>query len=283
MKALIILFLLPLILWTPKVEAKESNSIRVITYNTWGLPRPFLIKAKRFKQIATSIGQFEADIIGFQETFTKYAKILSTLKEYPYYRYGSPKIKGKKLIDSGLLTISKFPIVDSDYIVYSKCSGTDCLAAKGILWTKIAVPGIGDINVFNSHLNAGASKKVKRVQLGEAWEFIQKHLDGRSTIFLGDLNIQPDTVFYNYIKYYMDFEDSLDLYLADNPEYYDDKHVIYTYVIWKRLFWRRLDYFWLKDIGTKHMGVNKYQVIFNDKNGEKLSDHLGIMLDLEFN
>ena len=168
-------------------------------------------------------------------------------------------------------------------MIFSKCTGTDCFAAKGVLWTKIDVPGVGLINIFNTHFNAGASKKAKNVQLREAWDFIQQHLGNRSTVFLGDMNIQPDTVYYNYIKYYMDFEDSLDLYLQDNPQYYDDKHVIYTYVIWKRLFWRRLDYFWLKDIGPRHMGVKKYQVIFNNRNGNKLSDHLGIMLDLEFN
>jgi len=263
--------------------ALATNKLRVITYNTWGLPRPFLIGAGRFKKIAATIPKFFADIIGFQETFTKYADVLQKVPGYPYKAFGSGKIKGKKILTSGLLLLSKYPIVETEYMVYSKCSGFDCFAAKGVLWAKVAVPGVGEVNVFTTHTNAGSNKKVKSFQLVEAQNFIQKHLEGRSTLFLGDFNLQPGSEDYNYVHYAMDFADSLDLYLTDHPEYSQDPDVIYSYILAKHFFKRRLDYVWLKDIGSKSMHPVNYKVIFNNKNGKRLSDHLGVMVDLEFN
>ncbi|MEK6625745.1 MAG: endonuclease/exonuclease/phosphatase family protein, partial [Bdellovibrionota bacterium] len=260
----------------------EQSTLRLVSYNTWGLPTPFLICPGRFEKISKEIGQFKADIVSFQETFTKHANVLSKIAEFPYRLYGPPK-GGKKLkiLHSGLLLLSKYPIVQSDYKIYSKCGGFDCFANKGIMWAKINVPGIGDINVFNTHTNAGSSNKIKTSQLVEAWDFIQAHLGGRSTVFMGDMNFAPGSELYNYVQYNMNFEDSLDLYLNDHPEYSNDPNVLYTYII-KLIYKRRLDYFWLKDIGPRSMHPTNYKVIFNNINGTRLSDHFGIMMDLKF-
>ncbi len=259
---------------------KEQSTLRFITYNTWGLPAPLTTCPSRFKKIAASIGQFNADIIAFEETFAKRAKVLE-LKEYPYHLYGPGKSKGIKILPSGLLILSKFPIIESDYKIYSKCGGFDCFANKAILWMKIKIPGVGAINVFATHTNAGTSMKIKTSQLDEAWEFIQRHLEGRSTVFMGDFNMSPETPLYNFVKYNMSFDDSLDLYLTDHPEYSNDPNVIYTYTI-KYLYHKRLDYVWLKDIGPRAMHPINYKVIFNNVNGKRLSDHLGVLVDMQF-
>ncbi|HAZ13747.1 MAG: hypothetical protein A2X86_10155 [Bdellovibrionales bacterium GWA2_49_15] len=280
--AKILLVFLCLFLLPAMAFSKEQNSLRLISYNTWGLPSPILVCPGRFKKIAKEIGQFNADIVAFEETFTKYADVLGKIPEFPYRLYGPAK-GGKKLkiLNSGLLLLSKYPIVESDYKIYSKCGGFDCFANKAIIWAKIKVPGIGAINVFTTHTNAGTSRKIKESQLVEAGDFIEAHLGGRSTVFMGDFNFAPGSELYNYVKYNLNFEDTLDLYLTDHPEYSNDPNVLYTYII-KLIYKRRLDYFWLKDIGPRSMHPTDYKVIFNNINGKKLSDHFGILMDLQF-
>ena len=58
-----------------------------------------------------------------------------------------------KLADSGLITLSKFPILKNDFISFDRGAFSDKIADKGVLWTAIEIKG-EVFNVFNTHLNA---------------------------------------------------------------------------------------------------------------------------------
>jgi len=257
-----------------------TGKFRAISYNVWGLPVPFLSKPGRFQKIHDSIGRFNADFIGFQETFTKKSAPLKEIEGYPYMAEG-PQKKGIKILHSGLLFISKFPILETATLAFSKCSGMDCFARKGVLWSKVLVPGFGTINVFLTHANAGSNESVKMHQLIEAAQFIDQKRGDRPTIFLGDFNLTPGSDYYHYVRYVMGLDDALDLYLKEHPERATDPSFIYTVRIGKKFYKRRIDYFFLQDGLQSSIYTKNYQVIMNKIDGDKLSDHFGVLGDFE--
>ena len=67
----------------------------------------------------------------------------------------SPKpltFKGK-VTDAGLLTISRFPIIESDFRSYGPGKFSDAIADKGVLFTKIKVRD-EYLYLFNTHAQA---------------------------------------------------------------------------------------------------------------------------------
>ena len=55
------------------------------------------------------------------------------------FPYVSDKLtdNGSNTYDGGVLTFSKYPIVDQAQYVFENCKGTDCAADKGVIYTKI--------------------------------------------------------------------------------------------------------------------------------------------------
>lgn len=80
---------------------------------------------------------------------------------------------------------------------YHDCHGWfgangDCWAAKGYLAVRFRTPGGAEIDVYNTHLEAGpteASGRARRNQLDELATTIEKHSASRAVIIAGDYNI----------------------------------------------------------------------------------------------
>jgi hypothetical protein len=88
-------------------------------------------------------------------------------------------------------------IVESHKAHYHDCNGWfgangDCWAAKGYLAVRFRTPGGAEIDVYNTHLEAGpteASGRARRNQLDELARAIEKHSSSRAVIVAGDYNI----------------------------------------------------------------------------------------------
>lgn len=80
---------------------------------------------------------------------------------------------------------------------YSVCHGWfgangDCWARKGFLRVRIHPPGGGEIDVYNTHLEAGPTERsmeVRRIQLDALAEGIERLSPDRAVIVSGDLNL----------------------------------------------------------------------------------------------
>lgn len=59
-------------------------------------------------------------------------------------------LQGK--IDGGLLIVSRFPVVKTDFMKFERGLYGDRLTAKGCLWAKIAVSPTRHLHVFVTHL-----------------------------------------------------------------------------------------------------------------------------------
>jgi endonuclease/exonuclease/phosphatase family metal-dependent hydrolase len=80
--------------------------------------------------------------------------------------------------DSGLVILSDYPVVDVQRTPYSRfaCAGFDCLANKGILLIKVAVPGLSEpLTIVDTHMNSRGASGVRRsrADLAFAWQAVQ--------------------------------------------------------------------------------------------------------------
>jgi endonuclease/exonuclease/phosphatase family metal-dependent hydrolase len=264
-------------------SAESQPELRVVSYNVWGLPRPLLQKPSRLPDIARLIPSLNADILTFQETFSEDTHVLARLPEYPHVAWG-PKRK-TLMLSSGILTISKWPIVETATMTYTKCAGFDCLARKGALYTRIAVPGIGDVDVFTSHLNANAKVSLHLHQTKEFFAFIAKHSGNRPLIVTGDFNFTTGSEPYHYFLKLLSGRDAHAEYVAQTPGLSEIEADGFTADPRRNTNLkmsgnspRRLDHIWISESAGQPIEVARSGMIFEAPvSGRHLSDHFGIM------
>lgn len=123
-------------------------------------------------------------------------KIADDLKEqYPHSYLDTTQQEG---LNSGLMMLSKFPIQSKDIFHYSDAFGTaETLAKKGILGSKIELPGGKSIYVFTTHLQSSSKDEanaVKLKQLAEAKTLIEKLSkdDNAPVVLTGDFNLSSE-------------------------------------------------------------------------------------------
>ena len=142
-----------------RLEGKRS-SFSVITYNLGLLVGPATyLGTDRDGAMAEAVQRIKdnkPDVVGLCEVFAdgEREKICSNLSSiYEHFREG-PDIDGifDRKSDGGLLILSKYPILDDNKIIYSKCKAWDCLAYKGAIHIRIQPPGSPNSwDIFYTH------------------------------------------------------------------------------------------------------------------------------------
>lgn len=203
--------------------------IDVLTYNVEGLPRRVRKgRGDPLREIARRLASMREsgtapDIVMFQEVFSRSARGAVVAAGYPSLAAG-PSAKdpqppsreralpgranprkgelGIKLASSGLVIATEFPIVQSERrpFAHGSCAGFDCLSNKGVVFARVAVPGIpAMLDLFNTHMNSMKPSKVPerrhlaahRKQTRETLGFVHVQADLRTpTIFGGDFNMR---------------------------------------------------------------------------------------------
>jgi endonuclease/exonuclease/phosphatase family metal-dependent hydrolase len=210
-------------------DGMKSTTLKVLTFNIEGLGFPARKgRETELRQIGERLfAMREAgtgpDIILFQEMFSGAAKNAVAASGYPAISSGpgrttratgpkQEKLPGKAKLKrgevgmhfagSGLAIASRYPIILTDMRAYGAraCAGLDCLANKGIMMARIAIPGLPTpIDVYDTHMNSrGASKAPHERNLAahdrqalEASQFIDAtHDDNFPVIFGGDFNMR---------------------------------------------------------------------------------------------
>ena len=154
-----------------KINHKENNfskktnrdSIRLLTYNFFCRPPPVNTnkddyKDSRLQDFLEKLNNF--DIICFQELFTtlndrKHRMIREAAKVGLKYYLSSkvPSLISQYLVDSGLLILSRYPIVENDYYEYFINISGDAVGSKGALYSKIKINN-KYLFLFNTHLQS---------------------------------------------------------------------------------------------------------------------------------
>jgi endonuclease/exonuclease/phosphatase family metal-dependent hydrolase len=207
-----------------QINATSADRIHIVTYNTQLLPGIGTAFSKypnadyRARAIAERLAP--GDVVGLCEVFDKSQRLilLNQFRERlgdQFFRV-VPGAREQSVfgIDSGLVLVSRFPILESHLTRFGNDSPitgehgifADGFAAKGIIHVRIGrhpAPDAASWDCFLTHLESADSKR-RDTQYSMLAEFVSKHshLD-RPVVIMGDLNTRGDAI---------DMEDPLSKY-----------------------------------------------------------------------
>ncbi|ORX53707.1 hypothetical protein BCR36DRAFT_284556, partial [Piromyces finnis] len=157
-----------------------KKSIRILSFNIF--LRPPGIKNNDSDHKAMRLAYFcervihSFDIICLQEFFaygsSRQSKFLAYAKNagFEYSLTLSSKNLLNTSIDSGLVIISRYPIIKSERLTFKRGIKTDRFYSKGALYARILCSPNKEINLFNTHLQSGISNtnNTEGVNLSDA-------------------------------------------------------------------------------------------------------------------
>lgn len=269
-----------LILSVVSVSTAQADTIKVLIYNTWGVP---FVSWDRWRYDAAmkAIEDLNPDVVLLSEIFTHKGKHEFKSKKYPYRADGGNWFP--RLVGSGTRILSKFPIDMHATLTYNACHSEDCLSRKGANMAIVTLPSGKKLNIVGTHLNAAGGENIRISQLDQLAIFSDWYEDKSApTIIAGDLNFNPLSNEYQYAKKKMNVSDAWEeTHFASEPGYtYDcfENHYAHDYTIKTNgaLFKSRIDYLFhrgnIKALSTQ-ITMNNEENLF--------SDHYGVMGEFE--
>ena len=182
-----------------KNDNDKNKKLNIVSYNICALPYYINILGNpnnRIDAIIKFIKNINADIFCLQEVFDNSIrkKIINACKS-TYEIYYSGKSSFYKM-NSGLLTLSKFPIIYRKSVPFYNLSGEDYLSNKGVDYITVSLNKVGyptKITVLNTHLNADAFFSLRVFCLSTRMKQINQIINllykiKNTTILCGDFN-----------------------------------------------------------------------------------------------
>lgn len=183
-------FLLALVFAAAAARA-DHVELDVLTYNIHGLPS-WIAGDDPPARIPQLLAKAEGyDVVLLQEDFF-HQGVVDAHKRHPHLWRGQR---------SGLTVLSGFDAVgDAIATPYGVCNGwisaaNDCLADKGFLHVRLRLPDGSELDVWNTHLDAGrsdADRDVRASQLAILAAAIETTSAGRAVLVGGDFNLEWD-------------------------------------------------------------------------------------------
>jgi len=204
---------------TVTVSPANAASFSLLSYNVHGL---FRLAAKDIPGARShTIGWLASryDVVLFQEDFEYHRAIKKEMRGRRAFRGNGMRLDPRLVAVKALLLparlfvphfsppygagLSAFadPALVAEPAVarrrYKTCagwvrsSGADCWASKGFLRVRLRTPGGAEVDVYNTHLDAGPSKaslKARRRQLEQLAAAIESLSPGQAVIVAGDFN-----------------------------------------------------------------------------------------------
>ena len=170
----------------------EGLSLKLVTYNIWGLPS-WMTGARpgRYPQIARELERLDPDIILLQEAWT--AKARKAAPDNGRWAIGRAAGQHTFFQQSGLVTLSKSPIIGGEFYPFSRSAFPDRFVNKGVLKVTVQLAGGKVLNVWNVHLQEGNTPEVRRSQVRELVSRVQAAEDGQiADLVGGHFNCTPE-------------------------------------------------------------------------------------------
>ena len=297
----------------PSEPDRTPTSLKVLQYNVFWRPELSHIGREeylreRMEETVARIAEDGYDIIGIEEAWQLGSDLvddfvqLMRAKGYKYIVSGEvPGVLTRICLDSGLLLISKFPIVKYDAMTYTTTHGIDRIYGKGALYGLVNIGRGRHIHVFLTHLQATytllatpADEAVRKKQMAQLRKFIEKNaVDGGPSLAFGDFNV--DALHGNEKDV---FDEEFTLIGYDTIDTLPERPVTYADTVDGRPRetvltveedlggMMSLDYvFWFKhkdgDKVIKNCTGKLEQFFCEGKPYTQLSDHYGVAVDIE--
>lgn len=173
----------------------SNGRFEIVTYNVAGLPEGLsnVHPVANLPLIGGMLNKFDVALL--QEDFA-YPELLRQRSTLPYRSPGF--VRGEQLhFGDGLSLFSRFPARASGREPWGACHGVldsyfDCLTPKGVAWWRVELnPGVS-IDVYNVHLDAGATRSdamARQAQLSQLASVIRRESGERGVVLGGDFNL----------------------------------------------------------------------------------------------
>jgi endonuclease/exonuclease/phosphatase family metal-dependent hydrolase len=167
------------------------DTLEVATWNIWGLPRELTGRgAERYAEVARAIDRSACDVIGLQEVWTDEAR--AAVLGLDGWHRASEELDFSWISQCGLVTLSRWPVQRAFVRRFDACASYDALVSKGALFTAIEVPSLGELHVWNVHLQSGTGGEVEAArgrQLEQLARWVRETSSQRiPCVILGDFN-----------------------------------------------------------------------------------------------
>jgi endonuclease/exonuclease/phosphatase family metal-dependent hydrolase len=177
--------------------AREGGRLSVVSYNVHGLPSFVTGDDTPGRQRAISPLLEPFDVVGLQEDFTPDGhELLLGAATHPG-RVRFAEVLGERFYGSGLTFLARPRVVLSTAEHYRTfhgqlSAGNDGLASKGFQLVRLELaPGV-EVDVYNSHLDAGGSpgdQAARADQVAQLTDYMLERSASRAIVFLGDTNL----------------------------------------------------------------------------------------------
>ncbi|MBT9545413.1 MAG: endonuclease/exonuclease/phosphatase family protein [Candidatus Sericytochromatia bacterium] len=291
----------PHILPAPTQPTVGKISLDLLSLNVFALPKPVGKNiAQRSAVIGATLGRY--DIAALQETFSGDTRAIGETLAATYAgpNYQTYRPSERRLGTSGLQVFSRYPIVAKDFKGFVYASDEDALAKKGVMFTRIQVPEVGPVDIYNTHYQANGDKELPWHQkaLRQAANLIfpgmtmphealrrhdnevlislmQKHDQGYPTFVLGDLNAKDGSPIVPELMAALGLKDSFRELHPSDPGFSSDGERNPIKAAKGSKSRSRLDYILYRPGKDVDVRVTQSALAY-DTPGEFVSDHFGV-------
>lgn len=179
--------------------------MKVVSYNICAIPALFNVYKNpiyTIDGIIKILKLIDADVICLQEVFDPIIsqKILKTFQNYNIL-----ETQSTFFLNSGLIILTKYNIIDFGFEKYNSSAGEDSLSNKGLLFFSFYYNNI-KINIINTHIQALAifskTNTSQTVQLKQFKQLLSFSKKFNNVLICGDLNMVLNTILFNIILQY---------------------------------------------------------------------------------
>lgn len=180
-------------------RATGGTQLELLTYNIWGKPGILgTDQERRMGLIGPAIRPFQ--IVALQEAFTAHADLIAKRSGFPFQAWHREK-RWFDITTSGLFTLTNFAQDEVDFAPFEQGATWDRFARKGVLFTRLRVPGVGFVDVYNTHYQAEHPYgEIREHDNGVLAALVKKHDAGWPTFLLGDFNMTADSPEYRDLQ-----------------------------------------------------------------------------------
>jgi endonuclease/exonuclease/phosphatase family metal-dependent hydrolase len=256
----------------------------ILTLNCFGTPLLAPRASGRMKSIARYLHALNPDIICLQEVFLPWHKriFLSMLSSWRHHYVPRSGILGT---GAGLCVFSKLPLEDASFHEFSEVgkwasfTAADKLVEKG--WMELSFAKPRPFRLFHTHLTcnyAGDHRpmhrigRIQRTQLHELSAAVRKVPRNIPVLTVGDLNIPPES---SLLRGFLKATRSEDLTPGTTPSV-SGNHFRFPMLFTSIIANYKIDYV----LGRGVSAPTSWRYVFS--HGEKLSDHRGILLEVNW-
>ncbi|MBF2055167.1 MAG: endonuclease/exonuclease/phosphatase family protein [Candidatus Sericytochromatia bacterium] len=200
----------------PQQSGPRQGELKLLSYNVWGLPGPLgTRRSERFARLGATLAPY--DVVTLQGAFSDDIDVLKRSSEFKYHmRHRNGSLTS---LNSGLYTLSKYPVLTSDFQSFERCTGTDCLINKGVLMTRINHPQLGPVDIYTTHYQSNHTPVAERIRAEDnnlaLQQLLERHSNDFPVIISGDFGFVPDQSEYRDLLQRLPLKD---LYREKHPQ-----------------------------------------------------------------